>query len=201
MERNLYHSIITIFINCFFFIYGYIAIHTLNFYTLYLLISIFLSFIREITIFRCVFLIRYRPNNLQQLFYYSYFILFIKILNIINIFILIFDKNQFIYTDNKFLIIYCTYDAICLTIFSKINLQTNRDINLPSIHMLNNKKVIKITDVNYLVDECYICCERKGNFTILDCNHNMICGICIYKLNKCPICRCNITEILEISNQ
>lgn len=198
MERALCYNVVTIFINSFFFISTYFVINTINLYTIHLLISVFISFIREITRFRCILLI----NNRQSIHFYTYFLLFLKIINIINLVLLISDNTQFIYTDYRFLLLYYSYDIICIFTFPKINIETNRNINLHPIRVDIHKIIIKIklTDYNN-IDECYICCDRKGDHTILDCNHNMICGICIYKLNKCPICRCNITEILELTKQ
>ena len=99
---------------------------------------------------------------------------------------------------------YFTYDIVCILVIPKINIETNiPTVPLPQNRINYKKKkinkiLINLEDYNN-IDECYICCYRKGNNTILDCNHNMICDICISKINKCPICRGNITQIMELT--
>jgi len=119
-------------------------------------------------------------------------------------FLLITNEKQYEYIDYKFIIVYFTYDIVCIIVIPKINVEMNiPTVPLPRNRINNNKKTInkifiKLEDYNN-IDQCYICCHRIGDHTILDCNHNMICGICISKIDKCPVCRGNITQIMELT--
>ena len=204
MERKLIYNVITILINSFFFISSYFLIKEMNLHTVHLIVSIFISFVREITRFRCIYLTNESQsiNNRRSIHNYNYFLLFLKIINVLNIFLLITNENQYIYVDYRLLIVYYIYDIACIFIFPKIILEVNASVPLRP-RRINNKKItiikidIKQLDYNN-IEQCYICCDRKGNNTILDCNHDMICGVCIFKIDKCPICRGNITEIIEL---
>lgn len=205
MERKLLINVITILINSFLILSTYILIKELNPHTVHLVISVFISFLREITRFRCIYLINAQQllDNRRSIQIYYYLLLFIKLINVINIFLLITNEKQFEYIDYRFIIVYFTYDIVCIIVIPKINLE----INIPTVALpqnrINYKKKINKILINFEdynnIDECYICCSRKGNNTILDCNHNMICDICISKINKCPICRGNITQIMELT--
>lgn len=198
MEQRLFYNVITILLNSFFLISSYFVIKEMNFHTVHLIISIFISFIREITRFRCIYL-----TNEHRIHNYNYLLLFIKIINVMNIFLIITNENQYKYVDYRILIGYYIYDIACILIFPKTNVEVITNVPLRRRRINNtNKNIIKINvkqlDYNN-IEQCYICCDRKGNHTILDCNHDMICGVCILKLEKCPICRGNITELIELS--
>jgi hypothetical protein len=202
MDKKLLLNTITIIFNCILFIISYLLIKEINIHTIHLFISIYFSLTREITRFCGIYLLN-RPlstNSIHNIYYCYYFFIFLKIVNVLNIFLIISNEKQYIFVDNRLLIIYNLYDIISIFIIPKINIQSINN-NLISETTINKKrKLIKINlnESNYQsIDDCYICCDRKGNFTILDCNHDMICGICINKIEKCPICRANITEILE----
>ena len=198
MEQRLFYNVITILLNSFFLISIYFVIKEMNFHTVHLVISIFISFIREITRLRCIYL-----TNERRIHDYNYLLLFIKIINVLNIFLIITNENQYKYVDYRLLIVYYIYDIACIFIFPKINVEVITNVPLRRRRINNNNKNIIKINVNQLdynnIEQCYICCDKKGNHTILDCNHDMICGVCILKLEKCPVCRGNITEILELS--
>ena len=206
METKLFITVITILINSFLIVSTYILIKELNIYTVHLIISVFISFIREITRFRCIYLVNAQQllDNRRSIQIYYYLLLFLKLINVMNIFLIIMNEKQYEYIDYKFIIVYFTYDIVCILVIPKINIETNiPTVPLPQNRINYKKKkinkiLINLEDYNN-IDECYICCYRKGNNTILDCNHNMICGICITKIDKCPICRVNITQIMELS--
>ena len=205
MERILIYNVFTILINSFFFISSYFLIKEMNLHTVHLLSSVFISFIREITRFRCIYLTNEQRliNNRSSIYYYNYFLLFLKIINVLNIFLLITNDNQYLFIDYRLLIIYYIYDIVCIFIFPKIIISVNQSVPLRPRREYNKKKniiKINITQIDYAnIEQCYICCDKKGNNTILDCNHNMICNCCILKIDKCPICRGNITEIIELN--
>ena len=206
MDRKLFLNVITIIINCILIISSYFLIKEMNIYTVHYLLSVFVSFSREITRFRCVYLISRHSNAVSRhsLNNYYYLLLFFKIVNVFNIFLLITNDKQYIYVDNRLLIIYYLYEIFCIFVIPKINVERiSNNIPLREITR-NNIKIIKISlkELDYYnIEQCYICCDRKGNNTILNCNHNMICDVCIKKIDKCPICRGNITEILELSQE
>ncbi len=62
------------------------------------------------------------------------------------------------------------------------DLATKYNINNPYIEYVNAKTI----DAN-IIDVCGVCLEEKP-LSYID-NHHMICKFCIYKVNKCPICR------------
>jgi hypothetical protein len=206
METKLFLNVITILINSFLIVSTYVLIKELNIHTVHFVISVFISFIREITRFRCIYLINAQQllDNRRSIQIYYYLLLFLKLVNVMNIFLIIMNEKQYEYIDYKFIILYFTYDIVCILVIPKINIETNiPTVPLPQNRINYKKKIlnkilINLEDYNN-IDECYICCYRKGNNTILDCNHNMICDICISKINKCPICRGNITQIMELT--
>ena len=56
------------------------------------------------------------------------------------------------------------------------------------------KKYIKILE-NDIV--CCICMENESDIVIFPCGHHNFCKICISGLEKCPLCREKIKEILD----
>lgn len=42
--------------------------------------------------------------------------------------------------------------------------------------------------------ECLVCLECVTDICITKCNHS-ICNICIEKILKCPLCRCNLRQV------
>ena len=55
--------------------------------------------------------------------------------------------------------------------------------------IVDNMKEVKISDEKL----CPICCEREIDSIYLLCGHIYSCLICSYNLEKCPICRKDIT--------
>lgn len=68
----------------------------------------------------------------------------------------------------------------------------------------NPKKKILIDDYNnkdiFKSDECIVCCEDniKPSLLFLPCYHCIICANCYKPINKCPICREDIVNIIPI---
>jgi hypothetical protein len=52
----------------------------------------------------------------------------------------------------------------------------------------------------YINDECIICLGENAKPSILfqPCNHCCMCANCYQKINKCPICRKDVTSVLPI---
>ncbi len=46
--------------------------------------------------------------------------------------------------------------------------------------------------------ECKICTEREANIIFLPCGHVSVCKYCASTLNKCPICRVGINQIVQL---
>lgn len=47
---------------------------------------------------------------------------------------------------------------------------------------------------------CKICYEREIDTVILDCNHRAVCARCLDQVSVCPLCRVNITKIVQTYN-
>ena len=46
--------------------------------------------------------------------------------------------------------------------------------------------------------ECAICCNEQAN-TRVNCGHSFACEKCMEKINKCSICRANVTDVYRIT--
>ena len=69
----------------------------------------------------------------------------------------------------------------------------------------NNVPLVMIQNINaeqtFKIDECVVCMECKPTVLFCDCGHICLCEKCIEikQLNRCPICKTDIT-ILRIIN-
>ena len=76
------------------------------------------------------------------------------------------------------------------------------DLRLLNIFCLKSKKVInvfrKFFKKDRYYDECKLCTERGANIIFLPCGHLYVCKQCATNLNKCPICRVEINQILKV---
>ena len=69
----------------------------------------------------------------------------------------------------------------------------------------NNVPLVMIQNINaektFKIDECVVCMECKPTVLFCDCGHIRLCEKCIEikQLNRCPICKTDIT-ILRIIN-
>ena len=112
METKLFITVITILINSFLIVSTYILIKELNIYTVHLIISVFISFIREITRFRCIYLVNAQQllDNRRSIQIYYYLLLFLKLINVMNIFLIIMNEKQYEYIELCILLmILCVY--------------------------------------------------------------------------------------------
>ena len=50
------------------------------------------------------------------------------------------------------------------------------------------------TDAAYEASECVVCMDGSPYHTFRPCKHKACCKDCSLKLNKCPLCRCEINE-------
>jgi len=51
-------------------------------------------------------------------------------------------------------------------------------------------------DVFFGEVECSVCCVDRCNVILLPCRHSCLCELCYSHVNKCPICRSVITNVL-----
>ena len=124
-------------------------------------------------------------------------------------------------------LLYCNIKLICFSlkefdnsinfIFNE-SLENNRGISiffkLFNLKKENNslkKSIETINDSNL----CIICCENQRDILFKPCNHFCLCRICNNKLiefnknnneqkdklSKCPICRKNVNNILDVSSR
>lgn len=49
-------------------------------------------------------------------------------------------------------------------------------------------------------DDCIICLEVKKSKILVPCGHYCLCNNCSNKIDKCPICRSNITSRINASD-
>jgi len=70
----------------------------------------------------------------------------------------------------------------------------------PGMKIIYKNKSSDIFEKLYIGDECIICFEENVKPSILfqPCNHSCICAKCYQKVNKCPICRKDITSVIPV---
>ena len=79
----------------------------------------------------------------------------------------------------------------------------NIDNNNHTDSASNSYPLVMIQNINagktFKIDECVVCMECKPTFLFCDCGHIYLCEKCIEikQLNRCPICKTDIT-ILRI---
>lgn len=219
INKQFLRSGFKIIFNCCIYISVLLTSNEFNFNIIFFEIGVILSSIREILMMRYLYL------NLQQLRndidnnsaindILNYLFVF-KLLNCLYLYILIIFQNIDKEIDSRILFIFYTSEV--LSMFE------NREKNIISsnntIENINNYNINDIVEDNYIsnnreakyrykiyittdefdkIDLCYICYINKGNHTILNCNHDMICEICLFKINKCPICRGDINLSLKL---
>jgi hypothetical protein len=187
-------------INCCIFI-GILLSSKLNFYTVIFQIAIILSTFRELIVFR------YLNCHKDYIFIY-------KLCNCL--YLLIIFQNIHKAIDSISVSIFYTCELLCLFEYNENNLwnlwnnfilHLNHELNdivKNNYHTSNGeikyryKIFISENDFNQ-IELCYICYIDKGNHTILNCNHNMICEGCLFKINKCPICRGHIQASIQLA--
>ena len=68
------------------------------------------------------------------------------------------------------------------------------DLRRPKMRFkLTNPSVIPIEESHTKI-ECKVCFQNEANMVIIPCGHVVTCGICAVQLEKCPICRQNISD-------
>lgn len=78
----------------------------------------------------------------------------------------------------------------------------NKELDFKRRIYRETKKLEQLRDnVKYMKNntkKCILCEENAKNSLITPCNHHCCCYTCGLKLEKCPICRINVTELLKI---
>lgn len=78
----------------------------------------------------------------------------------------------------------------------------------PAIHsnsggsnaILSTSHISVIEETNDESSQCILCCKYKVNVKFSPCEHTICCSLCYSKLpvNKCPICRADISRVMNI---
>ena len=70
--------------------------------------------------------------------------------------------------------------------------QTNNSIIIPDNLILEESSNEE--------EQCILCYKYKKNLTFNPCGHTISCSLCYSKLpvNKCPICRTDISRVMNI---
>ena len=96
-------------------------------------------------------------------------------------------------------------DSICISIDKIINLKSifkkigisNTMTWFPKCckKVVYNNKDSQDTKRDYF---CKLCVEREANTLFLPCSHMMVCRYCATRLNKCPVCRSLINQMVKV---
>ncbi len=136
-----------------------------------------------------------------------------KLCNCLWLFVLIIFQNIHKEIDSISVSIFYTSEFLCMFEYNGNNLWNifirhfNYELNdiVKNNYYTSNGEIkyrykifISENDFNQ-IELCYICYIDKGNHTILNCNHNMICEGCLFKISKCPICRGHIHSSIQLA--
>lgn len=75
--------------------------------------------------------------------------------------------------------------------------EQNSETHRLRLQVLELQKRLEIELERHL---CKICYEREINTVILDCNHRAVCARCLDQVATCPLCRAQITKIIQTYN-
>lgn len=69
-----------------------------------------------------------------------------------------------------------------------------------STGILSTNHLPEPVETNNEEQQCILCCKFQVNMKISPCEHKICCSICYSKLptNKCPVCRADITRIMNV---
>eukprot|EP01126_Amoeba_proteus_P040154 TRINITY_DN426_c0_g2_i9.p1 TRINITY_DN426_c0_g2~~TRINITY_DN426_c0_g2_i9.p1 ORF type:complete len:1325 (-),score=265.51 TRINITY_DN426_c0_g2_i9:49-4023(-) len=66
------------------------------------------------------------------------------------------------------------------------------------LDFMNVLEVIRSSNGSAFLGECLICCDNLIDMCILECGHLAVCHRCSGELQKCPICRRNISRVIPV---
>ncbi len=80
--------------------------------------------------------------------------------------------------------------------------QDTKDMNVPTLLKYQKELMSNMADVQQKIlsnaagsaDLCIVCLEGPKETHFKPCDHAVVCSKCAPKLDKCPKCRCDITE-------
>lgn len=69
-----------------------------------------------------------------------------------------------------------------------------------STGILSTNHLPEPVETNNEEQQCILCCKFQVNMKISPCEHKICCSVCYSKLltNKCPVCRADITRIMNV---
>jgi len=73
--------------------------------------------------------------------------------------------------------------------------------NKNDIELISEVEKVDLSKVQVYEDEtqeeCLICCEAKKSVVFYPCGHYYTCGECSSKVDRCPICREEVTSLIN----
>ena len=220
LNRYFLYSGLNIIFNCCIYMSVLLTSADFNYNVIFFEIAVIISSIRHFINFKYLYFnlqqnINHIDNNIAIDKILNYLFIY-KLLNCLYLYILIIFQSVDKEIDSIVLFIFYTCELFSMFQNREINTPPNNnlienainyDINdiVEDNYISNNRevkyryKIYITTDDFNNIDLCYICYTNKGNHTILNCNHNMICDKCLYKINKCPICRGDISSSIQLT--